>query len=100
MSFYTTSGTVQRGHDQSKFSICVLGQFKNMYENASSSRHWNGGKSTRRPNQTCRAVIARMTVMTVIWRQLLSDWESDMNELVDVHMFLVFMYICFWCMCI
>ena len=24
-----------------------------MYENASSGRHWNGGKSTRRPNQTC-----------------------------------------------
>ena len=43
------------------------------------------------------AVIARVTVMTVIWRQLLPDWKSEMNELVDVHMFLVFMYICFWC---
>ena len=36
-------------------------------------------------------MIAR--VVTVIWRQLLPDWESEMNELVDVHMFLVFMYI-------
>ena len=38
------------------------------------------------------AVIARVTVMTVtvIWRQLLPDWKSEMNELVDVHMF--------WCL--
>ena len=36
-------------------------------------------------------MIAR--VRTVIWRQLLPDWESEMNELVDVHTFLVFMYI-------
>ena len=40
-----------------------------------------------------------MTV-TVIWRQLLPDWKSEMNELVDVHsvfgvyvyMFLVYVY--------
>ena len=30
-----------------------------------------------------------MTV-TVIWRQLLPDWKSEMNELVDVYMF--------WCL--
>jgi len=34
-------------------------------------------------------VIARVTVVKVIWRQVLPDWESEMNELVDVHMFLV-----------
>ena len=44
------------------------------------------------------AVIARVTVMTVtvIWQQLLPDWKSEMNEIIDVHMFLVFMYICLY----
>ena len=32
-------------------------------------------------------------MVTVIWRQLLPDWESEINELVDVHIF-------FWCLCV
>ena len=47
----------------------------------------------RRMKERKTAVIARMTAVTVIWRQLLTDWESEINELVDVHMFLVFMCI-------
>ena len=39
------------------------------------------------------AVIARVTVVTVIWRQLWPYGKSEMNELVDVHMF---MYICLY----
>ena len=51
-------------------------------------------------------MIARVTAVTVIWRQLLPDWESEINELVDLHvfgvyvyiiMFLVLMYIFCWC---
>ena len=44
------------------------------------------------------AVIARVTVMTVtvIWRQLWPYGKSETNQLVDVHMFLVFMYICLY----
>ena len=32
-------------------------------------------------------------MVTVIWRQLLPDWESEMNELVDVYVFGVYVYI-------
>ena len=44
--------------------------------------------------------VEAVTVMTVtvIWRQLLPDWESEMNNLVDVfgvyvYMFVVYVYI-------
>ena len=36
------------------------------------------------------AVIARVTV---IWRQLLPDWKSEMNELVHVFGVYVYMFI-------
>ena len=53
------------------------------------------------PTRHVKAVT--VITVTVIWRQLLPDWESEMNDLVDipgtyvfgvyVYMFLVYVYI-------